>query len=49
MKPKEIDLRKLLLKLRALSAADLVLLRVLIESDMTIRADQAPAAGGSDE
>ena len=36
----DIDLRKLLLDLRALSADDLVLLRVMLESDMTIRADK---------
>jgi hypothetical protein len=39
--PKEdIDLRRLLLDLRALSPDDLVLLRVLIETDTTIRADK---------
>ena len=36
----DIDLRKLLLDLRALSTDDLIMLRVLIESDMTIRADK---------
>ena len=40
MERKNIDLRELLLDLRALSADDLVLLRVMLETDITVRADK---------